>query len=198
MNGESKGSNEQKDGDFVQLNSNKKLKIMKTVKTLTTLCMGLLLVFGAQAQQDKSKRPSPPAEVTKEINGTTITVNYSKPSKRGRTIFGELEPYGKVWRTGANESTWIEFSKEVKVEGKKLAAGRYGLFTIPGADEWVVIFNSVSDKWGAFSYKEKDDVLRVTVKPSKTTMTEVLDINIDDDGNVVLAWDETKVAFAVK
>ncbi|MEP5613163.1 MAG: DUF2911 domain-containing protein [Cyclobacteriaceae bacterium] len=171
---------------------------MKTVKTLTTLCMGLLLVFATQAQQDKSKRPSPPAEVKKEINGTTVTVNYSKPSKRGRTIFGELEPYGKVWRTGANESTWIEFSNEVKVEGKKLAAGRYGLFTIPGADEWVIIFNSVSDKWGAFSYKEKDDVLRVTVKPSKTTLTEVFDISISDDGNVVLAWDETQVAFAVK
>ncbi|MEP1093983.1 MAG: DUF2911 domain-containing protein [Cyclobacteriaceae bacterium] len=171
---------------------------MKTVKTLTILCMSFLLVFASQAQQDKSKRPSPPAEVTKEINGTTVTVNYSKPSKRGRTIFGELEPYGKVWRTGANESTWIEFSKEVKIEGKKLDAGRYGLFTIPGADEWVVIFNSVSDKWGAFSYKEKDDVLRVTVKPSKTTLTEVFDISIDDDGNVVMAWDETKVVFAVK
>lgn len=174
-----------------------KTKNMKFMKTLTTLCLGLLLVFAAQAQ-DKSKRPSPPAEVTKEINGATVTINYSKPSKRGRTIFGELEPYGKVWRTGANESTWIEFSKEVKIEGKKLAAGRYGLFSIPGENEWVIIFNSVSDKWGAFSYKDKNDVLRVTVKPTKGAATEVFDISIADDGNVVLAWDETKVAFAVK
>lgn len=172
---------------------------MKAMRTLTTLFMSLLVVFAVQAQQDKSKRPSPPAEVTKEVNGTTITVNYSKPSKRGRVIFGELEPYGKVWRTGANESSWIEFSGDVKVEGKKLAAGRYGLFTIPGKDEWVIIFNSVSDKWGAFSYKEKDDVLRVTVKPEKTDgVVEVFDISIEDGGNVVMAWDETKVSFGVK
>lgn len=171
---------------------------MKALRTLTIFCMSLLLVFSVQAQQDKSKRPSPPAEVTKEVNGTTITVNYSKPSKRGRTIFGELEAYGKVWRTGANESSWIEFSNDVKVEGKKLEAGRYGLFTIPGENEWVVIFNSVSDKWGAFSYKEKDDVLRVTVKPTKVPVVEVFDISIEDNGDVVLAWDETQVTFAVR
>jgi hypothetical protein len=171
---------------------------MKVMKTLTTIFMSLLLVFAVQAQQDKSKRPSPPAEVTKEINGTTITVNYSKPSKRGRVIFGDLVQFGSVWRTGANESTWIEFSKDVKVEGKSLSAGRYGLFTIPGEKEWVIIFNSASDKWGAFSYKENNDVLRVNVKPVKTEVTEVFDISIDDNGNISLAWDETKVSFAVK
>lgn len=170
---------------------------MKQMKTLTLLWMSLFLVLAAQAQ-DKSKRPSPPAQVTKEINGTTITVDYSKPSKRGRVIFGELEPYGKVWRTGANESSWIEFSKDVTVEGENLAAGRYGLFTIPGKDEWVIIFNSVSDKWGAFSYKADNDVLRVNVKPEKTTLTEVFDISISDSGVISLAWDETKVSFAVK
>jgi len=171
---------------------------MKSIKTLGILSLGLLVVFVAQSQQDKSKRPSPPAQVSKEVNGKTITIDYSKPSKRGRVIFGELEKYGKVWRTGANESTWIEFSSDVKVEGKDLAAGKYGLFTIPGENEWVIIFNSTWDKWGAFSYKEGDDVLRVTVKPSKTDLTEVLDISIEDGGNVVLAWDETKVSFSVK
>ncbi len=172
---------------------------MKLMRTLTILSMSFLLVFAVQAQQDKSKRPSPPAEVTKEINGKTVTVNYSKPSKRGRAIFGELVSYGQVWRTGANESSWIEFSDDAKVEGKKIAAGKYGLFTIPGADEWVIIFNSVSDKWGAFSYKEEDDVLRVSVKPGKTDgVVEVFDIGIEDNGVVTMAWDDTKVSFEVK
>lgn len=169
-----------------------------SLKKLIVLSLSLVLVFAVQAQKDKSKRKSPPAQVSKEINGTKITIDYSKPSKRGRVIFGDLEAYGKVWRTGANESTWIEFSKEVKVEGKTLPAGKYGLFTIPGEDEWVVIFNSEWDGSGAFGYKESDDVLRVKVKSSKTELTDVFDIRIEDSGDVVLAWDETKVAFSVK
>ncbi|MEQ9404161.1 MAG: DUF2911 domain-containing protein [Cyclobacteriaceae bacterium] len=171
---------------------------MKSMKTLTLLAMSLLMIFSVQAQQDKSKRKSPPAQVSKVINGTTITIDYSKPSKRGREIFGKLEQFGKVWRTGANESTWIEFSKDVKVEGKTLAAGKYGLFSIPGEDEWVIIFNKTWDKWGAFSYSEDDDVLRVNVKPSKTALTEVFDIRIEDSGDIVMAWDETKVEFSVR
>lgn len=167
-------------------------------KRLFVLSLSLVLVFVAQAQKDKSKRKSPPAQVTQEVNDTKITIDYSKPSKRGRVIFGELEAFGKVWRTGANESTWIEFSKDVKVEGKSLAAGKYGLFTIPGEDEWVIIFNSKTDGWGAYDYKEAQDVLRVTVKPSKTTVTDVFDIQIEASGDVVMAWDETKVSFSVR
>ncbi len=171
---------------------------MKSLKTLAFLSLSLLIAFSVNAQNDKSNRPSPPAEVTKEVNGKTITVNYSKPSKRDREVFGKLVPYGKVWRTGANESSWIEFSGDVEVEGKKIAAGKYGLFTIPGEDEWVIIFNKTWNKWGAFSYNEGDDVLRVTAKPSKGSLTEVFDISIEDSGDVVLAWDETKVSFSVR
>ncbi len=172
---------------------------MKSLKVASLLVMSLLLVFSAEAQKDKSKRKSPPAQVSKEIDGTKITIDYSQPSKRGREIFGGLEAYGKVWRTGANESSWIELSDDVEVEGKKLAAGKYGLFSIPGEDEWTIIFNKKWDGWGAYEYKEADDVLRVNVKPSATDeVVEQLTINIENSGDVIIAWDQTKVEFSIR
>lgn len=172
---------------------------MKSLKLVSLFSLSLLLVFSAAAQKDKSKRKSPPAQVSTEVGGAKITIDYSQPAKRGRDIFGGLEEYGKVWRTGANESTWIEVSKDVKVEGETLAAGKYGLFTIPGADEWTIIFNKKWDGWGAYEYKESDDVLRVKVKPSSTTeVVEMLTFDIAKDGKVSFAWDQTKVEFSVK
>lgn len=172
---------------------------MKSIKTLLVLSMSLLMVFAVNAQKDKSKRPSPPAQVSKQVNGTTVTIDYSQPSKKGREVFGGLEEYGKVWRTGANESTWIELSKDVKVEGKTLAAGKYGLFSIPGKDEWTIIFNKKWDGWGAYEYKDSDDVLRVKVKPTSTDeVVEKFTINIEDSGDVVMTWDKTKVQFAIR
>ena len=151
------------------------------------------------AQKDKSQRKSPPAQVTQDIGGTTVTIDYSRPSKRGRDIFGGLEEYGKVWRTGANESSWIEVSKDVSVEGKTLPAGKYGLFSIPGEDEWTIIFNKKWDGWGAYEYKEEDDVLRVKVAPSTTDeVVEMLTMDVTSNGNVSIAWDQTKVEFKIK
>ncbi|MEP0986350.1 DUF2911 domain-containing protein [Ekhidna sp.] len=172
---------------------------MKSLKIASVLALSLIMVFSANAQKDKSKRKSPPAQVSQEIDGTKITIDYSKPSKKGRDIFGGLEAYGKVWRTGANESTWIELSSDVEVEGKKLAAGKYGLFTIPGEDEWTIIFNKKWDGWGAYEYKEADDVLRVKVKPSSTDgVVEVFSIDIEKSGDVIIAWDQTKVEFSIR
>ena len=172
---------------------------MKTLKIASLFTLSLMLVFSASAQKDKSKRPSPPAQVSQEIDGTKITVDYSRPSKRGREIFGSLEEYGKVWRTGANESTWIEVSDDVEVEGKKLAAGKYGLFTIPGKDEWTIIFNKKWDGWGAYEYKEADDVLRVKVEPvAMDGIVETFTIDIADNGDVSLAWDQTQVTFSIR
>ena len=172
---------------------------MKSLKLVSFLALSLLFVFSVSAQKDKSKRKSPPAQVTQQVGETTVTIDYSQPSKRGRTIFGGLEDYGKVWRTGANESTWIEVSDDVMVEGQALAAGKYGLFTIPGEDEWTIIFNKKWDGWGAYEYKESDDVLRVQVKPSSTDdVVEMLTFNIEDDGTVSFAWDQTQVSFSIK
>lgn len=172
---------------------------MKSLKVVSFLALILLFVFSVDAQKDKSKRKSPPAQVTEKVGDATVTIDYSQPSKRGRDIFGSLEDYGKVWRTGANESTWIEVSKDVTVEGKKLAAGKYGLFSIPGEDEWTIIFNKKWDGWGAYEYKESDDVLRVKVKPTKTDeVVEMLTFNIEKNGSVSFAWDQTKVSFSMK
>lgn len=172
---------------------------MKSLKTLSLLAVALLVAFASTAQKDKSKRPSPPAQVSKTIDGTEVTIDYSQPSKRGREIFGGLEKYGKVWRTGANESSWIELSGDVEVEGKSLSAGKYGLFTIPGEDEWVIIFNKKWDGWGAYEYSQGDDVLRVNVPSASTDdVVEQFTIEIADSGDVTLAWDRTQVAFSIK
>lgn len=169
----------------------------------TTLVM--LLFFGmsltamqAFAQKDKSQRPSPPAQVTAKVGDTQVTIDYSQPAKKGRTIFGELVPYGQVWRTGANEATWIEVSNDVTVQGETLKAGKYAIFTIPGEKEWTIIFNSKWDQWGNYSYKESEDVLRVKAPAGKTDATERFTITLDDSGKVTMAWDETKVEFTVK
>ncbi|WP_425390108.1 DUF2911 domain-containing protein [Ekhidna sp.] len=172
---------------------------MKVLRVASLFAFGLLIAFSGSAQKDKSKRPSPPAQVSKEVNGTKITIDYSRPSKKGREIFGGLEQYGKVWRTGANETTWIEVSKDVEVEGEKLPAGKYGLFTVPGKDEWTIIFNTKWDGWGAYEYKEADDVLRVKVNSASTDeVVEMFTIDIEDSGDVIFAWDQTKVEFSIR
>ncbi len=172
---------------------------MKTLKSITLVAVAMLVTFSLSAQKDKSKRPSPPAQVSGTIGGAEVTIDYSRPSKRGREVFGGLEKYGKVWRTGANESTWIQVNQDVEVEGKKLAAGKYGLFTIPGESEWTIIFNEKWDGWGAYSYNQDEDVLRVSVPSSQTDeVVELFTIEIEDSGNVVMAWDRTKVQFAIK
>jgi len=172
---------------------------MKQLIRIMALAIGVLFFVAesATAQKDKSKRPSPPAQVNATIGSAKITIDYSQPSAKGRTVFGGLEKYGKVWRTGANESTWIEVSSDVTVQGKKLAKGKYGLFTIPGEDEWTIIFSSKTDGWGAYDYKTKDDVLRVTAKPANNSHTEKFTISIAGE-TVTLAWDKTKVDFKIK
>jgi hypothetical protein len=152
--------------------------------------------------EDKSKRPSPPAVVTTTVGGTTVTIDYSKPSLKGREAFGEkspLAPVGEVWRTGANEATTFTVSKAVKINGQALAAGTYGLFTIPGATEWTIIFNKTAKQWGAYEYKAADDVLRVKVKPTTlASPVEQFTITADKKGKVSLMWAKTEASFIVK
>jgi hypothetical protein len=145
--------------------------------------------------------PSPPAFVVQTLtNGTVVSVDYSQPSVKGRTIGKDLEPMdGKVWRAGANEATVFEVSKDVKVEDKALPAGKYGLFTLMNGDEWTIIFSKTWNQWGAFSYKDADDQLRVKVKAEKAkSPTEKLTYTIDKNGKVTLLWGDRKVEFKVK
>lgn len=150
---------------------------------------------------DKSQRPSPPASVKETTkNGVTISIDYSQPAVKGRTIGKDLEPLpGKVWRTGANEATVFEIDKDVKVEGKSLPAGKYGLFSIMDGDEWTIIFNKTWNQWGAFTYKEADDALRVKVKGSKApAFSERMTFKISKDGKVTLLWGDHEVDFKVE
>jgi|SRR5687767_4896511 len=151
----------------------------------------------AFAQEDKSKRPSPPAEAKGVIDGSDITVSYSSPAVKGRMIWGSLVPYGKVWRTGANEATVFETSKDIVLNGQTLPAGKYSLFTIPGENEWTIIFNSDWNQWGAFKYNKEKDVLRLTARPDKSTsFNERLKFEVIDD-EVVMYWENVKVGFPV-
>lgn len=174
----------------------------KRISMLLGVCV-LFIGFTVNAQTkppvDKSKRPSPPAKVTETISsGTVVSVDYSQPSLKGRMIGTELAAYGKVWRTGANEATVFEVSKEVKINGKLLAAGKYGLFTIPGEKEWTIIFNRTWEQWGT-DYKEANDALRVIVKPSTAKeATEKMTFKILKSGDVDLYWGNVKVGFSVK
>ncbi|MEP1032492.1 DUF2911 domain-containing protein [Ekhidna sp.] len=161
----------------------------------------------AKAQKDNSKRPSPPAIANYENGVNKITIDYSRPSTKGRAIFGGLVEYGNVWRTGANESTTIEFNNDVIINGERLPAGKYGLFTIPDKDEWIVIFNKKFDGWGAFEYKSEEDVLRTPAKPSLNNKTDIFTIEInqiDSELSLIngvtidLMWGETKVSLPVE
>lgn len=148
------------------------------------------------AAQDKPA--SPKAEAAGTVGGAKVKIVYHQPSMRGRKVMGGLVPYGEVWRTGANDATTIEFDKAVKVEGKDLAAGKYALFTIPGENEWTIIFNKDVKQWGAYSYKQADDVLRVTVKPTKTgAPVETFVINVGSD-QIELKWENTSVPVKIK
>ena len=169
---------------------------MKTLLSTLLLCAAfLLMTVSAQAQTDKSQRPSPPAQAKGTIQNAEVTIDYSSPSVKGRTIWGDLVPYGKVWRTGANEATTIETSADIMIQGQKLPAGKYALFTIPGKTEWVWIFNSVWDQWGAFKYDQNKDVLRVKAVPQGNPVyNELMRFEIRE-GMVYLYWENLQVSF---
>jgi len=155
----------------------------------------------ACAQSDKSKRPSPPATVSETIkSGALVSINYSQPSVKGRTIGKDLEPKeGQVWRTGANEATVFEADKDVMVEGKILPKGKYALFTLVEGDKCTIIFNNNSKQWGAYEYKMGDDALRVTVSKAKAAkFFEQMTFAIDKSGEVSLMWADMQVNFMVQ
>ncbi|MGA2423375.1 MAG: DUF2911 domain-containing protein [Terriglobales bacterium] len=146
-------------------------------------------------------RQSQRAEVSQRIGITDITINYHRPLVNDRKVWGNLVPYGQVWRAGANENTTITFSDPVQIEGKPLDKGTYGLHMIPNADEWTIIFSKASTSWGAFTYDEKEDALRVTVKPQSTDMHNALTYDFDqlkpDSAVVELEWEKLAVPFKV-
>lgn len=165
-------------------------------------CVVLFSVASTMAQSAllDIPRDSQHATVLQKVGITDIKVNYHRPLVKGRQIWGKVVPYDAVWRAGANENTTISFSDPVNVEGKPLEAGTYGLHMIPGQSDWIVIFSKNSTSWGAFTYKQDEDALRVTVKPQPAEFHEALAYDFDDvkDDSAVLTLRWEKLAVPVK
>lgn len=159
----------------------------------------LLIAFaGNSFAQIELPAPSPTATLTQKVGLTEVSINYSRPSAKGRTIFGDLVPYDKLWRTGANMATKLSFADDVKIGGKDLEAGTYALFTIPGKDEWTIIFNKNYNQGGTGNYKEAEDALRITVKPITIDgKIETFWINLENvkpsSAVIELGWESTIV-----
>jgi Protein of unknown function (DUF2911) len=175
---------------------------------IATLVLGVLagsaaaqFKNGSQATELFLPQLSQHGIVTQTIGISTVTIDYHRPLAGSREIFGKVVPYGKVWRAGANENSTIAFSDDATVEGKPLAAGRYGLHMIPDKDQWTVIFSKNSTSWGSFSYDEKEDALRVTVKSKPSETGDVLIYTFDDvkedSALATLRWDKTAVPFRI-
>src|SRR5687768_7029302 len=166
---------------------------------------GLLSIFAiaAQAQQLLLPQSSPKATVSQTIGLTEISVKYNTPSVKGREIWGKLVPYGKLWRTGANEATVVTFSEDVVVQGEPLKAGTYSLFTIPEThDNWTIIFNKNPNQWGTFDYKESDDVLRVPVQAIPSEFHETLFFSFTNikrtGGQLNINWERIRIPIQIE
>jgi tetratricopeptide (TPR) repeat protein len=179
----------------------------KTLRAaLRTVLFGLLMaalsgVSPAQSFVLDLPLQSQRAEISQRIGITDVTIRYHRPLVNDRKLWGALVPYGQVWRAGANENTTITFSDPVQIEGKPLDKGTYGLHMLPNADEWTIIFSKNSTSWGAFTYDQAEDALRVTVKPKPADMHNALTYDFDqlrpDSALVELEWEKVAVPFKV-
>lgn len=175
---------------------------MKKMLSFVLLTGVTFISLTACAQDDKGAKPSPAATATATIkSGATVTINYSQPALKGRTIGKDVEPKeGKIWRAGANEATTFQVDKDVTIEGQALPAGKYAFFTINKGGEWTLIFNKTWDTWGAYDYEKNrnNDALQVKVKGGKSdNAMERLTYLIDKSGKVSLVWGTLKVDFNV-
>ena len=202
---------------------------MSLLKRSFVLCVALLFVSSAvitaSAQRPPVPRASQKATVAQTVGTTDLSITYSRPAVKGRTVYGDwpsdvkgeatldnqntrpagapLVPWGHVWRSGANEATLFEVNDDVLINGQPLAAGKYSLHSVPGKDDWTFIFNNDDGQWGSFSYDASKDALRVKAKPTwVSTSEELLTFGIDapegDTATVTLRWEKLSVPFTVK
>jgi hypothetical protein len=165
-----------------------------------TLVLVLTAFMGAQ--QDKSARPSPPGTAQVNLKGKKITIDYGRPSMKGRKIIGELVPYGKVWRTGANEATALTTEADLNIGGTNVPAGKYTLYTLPSEGTWKLIINKQTGQWGTV-YEESQDLARVDLKKSSLSqpveqLTISFDKKNDSTADLVLQWETTQLSVPVK
>lgn len=152
--------------------------------------------------QPELPQKSPTATIKQNVGLSTVEITYSRPGMKGRTIFGELVPYDKLWRTGANKATSITLSSEATIAGKKVPAGSYSLFTVPGKTQWEIVINKETELWGTGDYKKEDDVVRFKVNATKlSSNVESFTIdfkNFSNEGcDIVMMWEKTEVSFKV-
>ncbi|MEP7214233.1 MAG: DUF2911 domain-containing protein [Acidobacteriota bacterium] len=203
---------------------------MFTIKRFVVFSLAMFVIAGlsqAVSAQIRSPRPSQKASVMQTIGVTDVTVTYSRPGVKGRTIWGDapadsyakgeatlddqykrpagmpIVPYGHVWRTGANEATQFVVTDDVLINGQKLAAGIYSLHTIPGKDEWTIVFNGTANQWGSFNYNPANDTLRVKAKPqtasdSQEWLAFTVDPEKDNSATVNIRWEKVRVPFTVE
>jgi hypothetical protein len=189
----------------------KRLSIISFILILSFLLILPSTTFAQRNQVPKSLKAS---RMQRLGIDTDITIEYSSPGVKGRKIWGELVPYGLApgteyskgkpfpWRAGANESTTIEFSKDVLIEGNKLPAGKYGIHMIPSEKDWIIIFSKNNSSWGSYSYNQEEDALRVTVTPVETPHQEWLIFGFDNlagtSATAFLLWEKLKVPFKIE
>jgi hypothetical protein len=166
------------------------------------LLLSMLSFFG-YGQQIQMPQASPSAKIIQKVGLTDVTVDYSRPSTKGRKIFGELVPYGEVWRTGANAATVFSFSTDVTIGGQSVPAGSYALYSIPGKNDWTIILSKNTKLWGAIGYNPAEDQLRFSVEPSKTSKKyetfEIAFNNFTDNSAVVsMKWEYARVDFKIE
>jgi hypothetical protein len=162
--------------------------------TITLILAGIMMISTNTFAQQKA---SPLKKEEGTVNGVKLTIEYHAPSVKGRAIWGDLVPFGKIWRAGANDATTFEFDKDVKINGKDLPAGKYSFFIIPGEVESVFVFNKVAKQWGSYSYDEAQDALRVNVASMQaSTLEEELTYEITPNG-FEIRWEYGKAAAKI-
>ena len=185
------------------------------MKKFGLLILSILILNIAVFAQLTLPRESQRQEISQSVGDTKISIVYHRPNSKGRKIWGCettdvipkggvtypcLVPNGQVWRSGANENTTIEFSRDVMINGQMLSAGKYGFHTIPNKNEWTLIFSKANDQWGSFTYDEKKDALRVKVKPVKSAMQETFSYDFQNitanAGQIVIRWEKIAVPFS--
>lgn len=191
------------------------MKKMKMTITACFVAVTFMLLPNLSEAQDAKPRPSPKASVTQRIGADTdVVIDYSRPAVKGRTIWGDLVPYGMYpgnkyskekpypWRSGANENTTIEFNHDVKIEGKVIPAGKYGIHMVASEKSFKVMFNKRNADWGSYSYDASQDALTAEVTPVKAENTEWLEFGFDDlsdnGATAYLKWEKLKIPFKIE
>jgi hypothetical protein len=173
------------------------------MKLKNLFLISLFLLTENLIAQIKTPSASPTATISQGVGLTKVTIDYSRPSVKGRKIFGDLVPYGKVWRTGANRITTIKLDDDMHINGAPVKAGNYGLYTIPGESAWVIIINKDDKQWGSYEYDVNKDVIRFSIQPLRIEpMVEQMEIRFEEftltSAMIAINWESTSARFKIE